>query len=40
MKAIELAVVGHLSHLRLNMQEIVDSMAPFLGISVKSERGR
>ena len=40
MEAIELAVIGHLSHLRLNMQEIVDSMTPFLGIAVKSERSR
>jgi DNA-binding GntR family transcriptional regulator len=31
MRSIENAVKGHLSHLRLNMQEIVDSMAPFLG---------
>ena len=36
MKSIENAIIGHLSHLRENMQEIVDSMAPFLGVPLRN----
>lgn len=32
MPAIKRAVEDHLSHLRVNMQEIVESMAPFFGV--------
>ena len=32
MPAIKKAVEGHLTHLRANMHEIVQSMAPFFGI--------
>jgi DNA-binding GntR family transcriptional regulator len=31
MSAIKKAVEGHLGHLRVNMHEIVSSMAPFFG---------
>jgi len=32
MSAIKKSVEGHLTHLRANMHEIVQSMAPFFGI--------